>query len=183
MPSSELRCPTIWHPDLSGKNIMVSENLEITGIIDWQHTIVGPYFILPTFAPAMAYEEGVFPLPEGPRLPKLPADYDSYSQEKQSFIRRHHRLIIRHKAYETFMLSIPRRRAAHALPNMLARATLPYDALRSWSDGIHRLVTILFRISGSWSEIVGDDSIPCPIELPDAEFQEYVDDLFRRPAI
>ncbi|KFY50732.1 hypothetical protein V496_09207 [Pseudogymnoascus sp. VKM F-4515 (FW-2607)] len=46
VPSGEeLNAPTIRHPDLSPSNIFISEDGNITGIIDWQHTAVLPIFL------------------------------------------------------------------------------------------------------------------------------------------
>lgn len=37
--------PTLRHPDLSPNNIMISDDLQITGFIDWQHSEVLPAFL------------------------------------------------------------------------------------------------------------------------------------------
>ena len=37
--------PILRHPDLQPNNIFVSENLDIVGIIDWQHCSVLPHFL------------------------------------------------------------------------------------------------------------------------------------------
>jgi hypothetical protein len=36
---------SIRHPDLQPNNVSVSENLEITGLIDWQHCAILPLFL------------------------------------------------------------------------------------------------------------------------------------------
>jgi hypothetical protein len=37
--------PSIRHPDLQSNNVFVSQNLEITGLIDWQHCAIFPLFL------------------------------------------------------------------------------------------------------------------------------------------
>ncbi|KAL5115273.1 hypothetical protein ACEQ8H_006865 [Pleosporales sp. CAS-2024a] len=43
--SSKLNLPVLRHPDLQPNNIFVSEDLSITGLIDWQHSLVLPTFL------------------------------------------------------------------------------------------------------------------------------------------
>lgn len=47
IPKSEptLTRPIIRHPDLQPDNIFVSDNLDLTGLIDWQHCTVLPLFL------------------------------------------------------------------------------------------------------------------------------------------
>jgi hypothetical protein len=37
--------PSIRHPDIQPNNVFVSQNLEITGLIDWQHCAILPLFL------------------------------------------------------------------------------------------------------------------------------------------
>lgn len=40
----QLNVPTIRHPDLSARNIFISDSGDITGIINWQYTSILPIF-------------------------------------------------------------------------------------------------------------------------------------------
>lgn len=42
---SALNQPVLRHPDLQPNNIFVSEDFSITGLIDWQHSVVLPTFL------------------------------------------------------------------------------------------------------------------------------------------
>lgn len=42
---SELHKPTLRHPDLQPNNIFVSEDLNVVGLIDWQHCSILPLFL------------------------------------------------------------------------------------------------------------------------------------------
>ncbi|KAF8071670.1 kinase-like domain-containing protein [Lyophyllum atratum] len=104
LPPAELCAPTLWHPDLSEANIRVAaeSGASITSVIDWQYAKVAPYFTQALFPSMLLYDGDVLPVPSGLRLPKLPADLDTYPPDKQVHIRSHHRLIMRQKAYEIF---------------------------------------------------------------------------------
>ncbi|KAL7773215.1 hypothetical protein CFE70_003179 [Pyrenophora teres f. teres 0-1] len=41
----DLARPTLRHPDLTPNNVFVSENLDVTGLIDWQHCAILPLFL------------------------------------------------------------------------------------------------------------------------------------------
>ncbi|KAJ5180141.1 hypothetical protein N7492_003351 [Penicillium capsulatum] len=45
LPSNELLHPLLHHPDLQPNNRLVSDDLEIVGLIDWQHTSALPFFL------------------------------------------------------------------------------------------------------------------------------------------
>jgi hypothetical protein len=70
----ELHQPAIRHPDLSPNNIFVSESGKITGLIDWQHSVILPMFIqakIPTHFQNYGDDES-----ENFQPPKLPDDFD-----------------------------------------------------------------------------------------------------------
>ncbi|EME39385.1 hypothetical protein DOTSEDRAFT_91755 [Dothistroma septosporum NZE10] len=75
--------PTLRHPDLSPNNILVNDDNDIVGIIDWQHTIVLPLALcagIPHF-----YQNWGDPISESLQKPetKLSADFDSLSPAEQ----------------------------------------------------------------------------------------------------
>ena len=45
LPSNEFLQPVLRHPDLQPNNIFVSDDLDIVGLIDWQHAAVLPLFL------------------------------------------------------------------------------------------------------------------------------------------
>ena len=44
--NTELVQPTIRHPDLRPSNIFVSDDFEITSLIDWQYSTILPFFLI-----------------------------------------------------------------------------------------------------------------------------------------
>lgn len=84
--------PILRHPDLQPNNIFVSENLDIVGIIDWQHCSVLPQFLaagIPNYMQNYHDEVSLNFLP--PKLPENLADMDDdeRSEALEKFRRRH----------------------------------------------------------------------------------------------
>lgn len=73
--------PTIRHPDLQPNNIFVSDDLEITSLIDWQHCTILPMF-LQGGIPNSLQNHGDEVL-ESLAKPTLPDDFDDLSEAKQ----------------------------------------------------------------------------------------------------
>ena len=44
---AEVNQPAIRHPDLSPDNIFISDSGDITGVIDWQNSVILPIFLQP----------------------------------------------------------------------------------------------------------------------------------------
>ncbi|KAF8868545.1 hypothetical protein CPB84DRAFT_1807267 [Gymnopilus junonius] len=158
----ELCAPTLWHPDAN-----------ITSVIDWQFAQIAPYFTHAVFPSMLLYTDDVLPVPPGLQFPKLPADYDSYSPEKQAYIRRHHRLIMRQKSYQALRASrgTERRKAASKVPHAALLTMLPYYTLRAWSHGPHLLMDALGDIQELWTAIVQDDQTKCPMDDLSPDFE------------
>jgi hypothetical protein len=66
--------PSIRHPDLQPNNVFVSQNLEITGLIDWQHCAILPLFLHAGIPGSLQnYGDTVS---ESLETPQLPANFD-----------------------------------------------------------------------------------------------------------
>nr|POE96511.1 altered inheritance of mitochondria protein 9, mitochondrial [Quercus suber] len=73
--------PTIRHPDLQPNNVFVSESLEITGLIDWQHCAILPLFIQGGIPSSLQnYGDDVS---ESLEVPRLPETFDNESETEQ----------------------------------------------------------------------------------------------------
>lgn len=89
--NSKDRMPVLRHPDLQ-PNIFVSEDFSITGLIDWQHSLVLPTFLaagMPNSFQNYDDEESMSFVP-----PQLPDDFESMDEderarEQEQFRRRH----------------------------------------------------------------------------------------------
>jgi hypothetical protein len=77
----DLTRPSIRHPDLQPNNVFVSQDLEITGLIDWQHYAVLPLFLQAGIPSSLQnYGDAVSESLEDPRLP---ADFDEQDEAEQ----------------------------------------------------------------------------------------------------
>lgn len=74
--------PIIRHPDLRPSNILVSDDYEVTSLIDWQYATVLPPF-LQSGNPDDLDNSGTVSSPETPRLPNDKSVLDEDSRPKQ----------------------------------------------------------------------------------------------------
>lgn len=78
---SELHRPVLRHPDLQPNNIFCTDDLEVIGLIDWQHSSVLPQFLaagIPNYFANYHDEESLRFVP-----PKLPENFSDLDHEEQ----------------------------------------------------------------------------------------------------
>lgn len=167
--------PTIWHPDLSLSNILVSNSgpANIQALIDWQGAWTAPFCQQAIFPPCIEYEGGLIDAHPGRKIvPKLPDDIDSRPKEEQDLLRLHLKYVFRQKLYEMYMFKDERRAGVQCIPHLIPLYQIPYQMLRSWSDGATMVLKSLLEIRDVWDDITLPDT-PCPIQLTDAEHEVY----------
>ncbi|KAF2718973.1 hypothetical protein K431DRAFT_340316 [Polychaeton citri CBS 116435] len=106
VPSNKanLAQPSIRHPDLQPNNVFVSRNLEIIGLIDWQHCTVVPLFLQAGIPGSLQdYGDSVSESLERPQLPANFDEQDEPEQLKQVLLLRKRQL---HYTYLTETLSL-----------------------------------------------------------------------------
>jgi aminoglycoside phosphotransferase (APT) family kinase protein len=90
--SPKLVQPTLWHHDLSGSNIFISETelaqgrISITSVIDWQNTSVGPLYTQ-ACVPRLFRYHAPWNLPDELEIAALPEDIEDMSQDAQKAAR------------------------------------------------------------------------------------------------
>ncbi|KAF2622106.1 hypothetical protein BU25DRAFT_352810, partial [Macroventuria anomochaeta] len=73
--------PTLRHPDLQPNNVFVSDDLSITGLIDWQHCALLPLFLQCGIPNSLQnYGDSIT---ESLTPPELPHNFDELSENKQ----------------------------------------------------------------------------------------------------
>ncbi|KAI4696051.1 uncharacterized protein J4E88_000223 [Alternaria novae-zelandiae] len=87
-----LHSPTLRHPDLSPNNILISDDLQITGFIDWQHSEVLPAFLAADIPAAFAnYADEESRSFTEPKLPEtLSSMAENERAEAEELYRRRH---------------------------------------------------------------------------------------------
>ncbi|KAK2879399.1 hypothetical protein FQN49_000917 [Arthroderma sp. PD_2] len=158
--------PVIRHPDLQPDNIFVSDNLEITGIIDWQHSVALPRFLQCGIPKSLQnYGDEISESLQTPTLPTNFGDLEEIEQynEAELFRRRQlHYLYVKMTAdmnpdhYEalTYNLSTLRRRLFH-------------HASDPWEGDNMTLKADLVTLSRKWTEM--NSEVSCPINFTDDE--------------
>lgn len=84
--------PTLWHYDLSGSNIFISDTelaegrISITSIIDWQNTSVAPLY-MQARVPCLFRYHAPWNLPGGFEIAVLPEDIEEMTKDGQKAAR------------------------------------------------------------------------------------------------
>jgi hypothetical protein len=173
---SKLNLPVLRHPELQPNNIFVSEDVTITGLIDWQHSLVLPIFLaagMPNSFQNYNHEESMSFVP--PRLPDLNSiDEDERAEAQEQFRRRH---------VHFFYLEFTQRMNEphwHAITQDtgLLRRRIYNDAGSPWEGLSTPLQMDIVRVSQNWSKVASADSdgaiSACPITLTEHEVQRRV---------
>ena len=168
----ELNKPCIRHPDLSPHNIFVSDSGDITGVIDWQHSVVLPIFLqakIPKHFQNYGDEDS-----EDFKPPRLPDNFDSLSEAEKDAATELYRRRQVHYFYigHTSHLN-PSHFHAMGSHDLVMRNRL-YDAGgRPWEDDSTSLKAELIRVSKLWHKIASASPIKThPVPYSDAEMEE-----------
>ncbi|EER29794.1 hypothetical protein CPC735_011120 [Coccidioides posadasii C735 delta SOWgp] len=166
-----LHRPVLRHPDLQPNNIFVSSDLEIKGLIDWQHSTVLPLF-LQCGIPQSLQNYGD-EISESLQTPTLPRNFDELEeiqrfQHAEIFRKRQlHYLYVKltadknpeHYDALTYHLSALRRRIFH-------------HASDPWEGDNMTLKADLVTLSRNWGGANRDARTPCPIFFSGDESSE-----------
>lgn len=163
--------PTLRHPDLSPNNIFISQDGQITGIIDWQHSLVLPLFLqayIPHYFQNFGDENS-----ENFRVPLLPPNFESLSEaekeaEEDLYRRRQlHFLYIGATGHNN-----PRHYKALFFDPEGRRASLYQRARSPWEGDNISLKAQLIRTVQNWSSLRPKNTTYCPISYSEDEVEE-----------
>ncbi|KAF2761663.1 hypothetical protein EJ05DRAFT_496565 [Pseudovirgaria hyperparasitica] len=179
IPHNEsLARPTLRHPDLQPNNVFVSDELEITGLIDWQHSTILPLFLQCGIPNSLQnYGDDVS---ESLIKPELPTNFNELSERDQ---------------YEQVVLLRRRQLHFYYIAMTLKLNSTHYDALAyefsvlrrkifdhasyPWEGDNVTLKADLIYLMENWSSIAhpesstsGDLKPPCPISFTEDEVTE-----------
>lgn len=162
--------PTIRHPDLQPNNIFVSNNLEITGLIDWQHCAVLPLF-LQAGIPGSLQNHGD-DVSESLVEPRLPEDFDEQQESEQL---RQVLLLRKRQLHYTYVVETLRMNPAHGkLLNdhfAVLRRKLFRHASEPWEGDSTALQADLVQLSREWSDNMASKAV-CPLTFSNQEASE-----------
>lgn len=171
----ELKLPILRHPDLQPNNIFVSKDFNITGLIDWQHSVVLPKFLatgMPRSFQNYDDEQSMSFVP-----PQLPEDFGSTNESERTraleqFRRRHV-----HFFYLGFTqrMNEPHWRALEQTASLL-KCRIFDNAGSPW-EGLNTPLRVdIAQILQHWPSIVpayADGTVPtCPVVLDEQDVQD-----------
>jgi len=171
---SKLNLPVLRHPDLQPNNIFISEDFSITGLIDWQHSLVLPTFLaagMPNLFQNYDDDESMLFVP-----PQFPDDFESMDEDERVRAQKKFRRWHVHFFYLGFTqrMNEPHWRALKQETGLLKRRIFN-DASSPWEGLITPLQIDLVRFWQNWSKVAPADSdgtIPvCPIMFTEQEVQ------------
>jgi Phosphotransferase enzyme family len=170
--------PTIRHPDLQPNNVFVSDNLEITGLIDWQHCAILPLFLqcgIPN-----SFQNYGDSVSESLTPPELPHNFDELSESEQF---KQVVLLRRRQLHYFYITTTAKLNSTHcdALAYDLStlRRKLFHRASDPWEGDNVTLKADLIQLTKNWSKIAnaksstgGEARAPCPITFPEDEVND-----------
>jgi hypothetical protein len=164
--------PTLRHPDLQPNNVFVSDNLDITGLIDWQHCAILPLFLQCGIPNSLQnYGDEVS---ESLKYPELPENFDDLSEEEQF----EQVVLLRKRQLHYFYFEgtaklNPTHYEALIYPQSILRRKIYRHASDPWEGDNVTLKADLVHFTRTWQNLAGDDSkTPCPIAFSDEEVAE-----------
>ncbi|RMD44905.1 hypothetical protein DV735_g23, partial [Chaetothyriales sp. CBS 134920] len=176
--------PILRHPDLQPNNIFVSENLDITGIIDWQHTSVLPQFLaagIPKYFQNYHDEESLRFVP-----PKLPDDLEQMDDEEHAEALEQYRRRHLHFFYLGFTqrFNQPHFEVLDRRTDILTRKIFDH-AGAPWEGNNIPLKADLIHLTQVWRQLIEDNEYitkaggppSCPISFAESEIKYTLDIL------
>lgn len=163
-----LRAFCIRHPDPQPSNVKVSTSpesgqLEIVGLLDWQHAPILPRFLLAGIPDRLQNHDD----PDSQNLipPSFPPDADKMEKSElmEAFGLYHARLVHFHYAKATEELDKLHHDALSDPASLLIRR-LFYEAGAPWGAETHDLKALLIEATEEWGSFVGA-GVPCPVEF------------------
>ncbi|KAL4896711.1 kinase-like protein [Aspergillus ambiguus] len=173
LPDSDpaLHRPTIRHPDLQPNSIFISDNLEIEGIIDWQHNAILPLFLQCGILESLQnYGDEISESLQIPGLPKDFAESGEVERLQQAELLRRRQL---HYVYvKTTEILNPDHYHALTYEFSTLRRRLFQHSGDPWEGDNVTLKADLVALSRFWKELNPDAKTPCPVSFPDNEVAE-----------
>lgn len=152
------------HPDLSPNNIFMNDSMEITGVIDWQHSSILPIFLHVGIPNDFQHYDDVDP---------IVLNEEQETATELSMRREVHAFYI----YRTRELNADHSAALSASYGLL-RKRLFLSAADAWRGDNLNLKTDLIHVSQFWKQIASAEGgcFPeCPLKYPEEEIKEHLE--------
>jgi len=171
--------PTIRHPDFQPNNILVSEDLEITGVIDWQHCVILPLFLqcgIPN-----SFQNYGDTVSESLVPPELPPDFDGLSErEKYEQVQVLRRRQLHYFYVANTEMMNPLHYDALSYEHSVTRRKIFDHASSPWEGDNVTLKADLIHLVKNWTDVTANSAASmdessrpsCPILFTEDEMSE-----------
>ncbi|KAF1960978.1 hypothetical protein CC80DRAFT_523199 [Byssothecium circinans] len=170
--------PTLRHPDLQPNNVFISDDFEITGLIDWQHCVILPLYLqcgIPN-----SFQNYGDSVSESLVTPELPPNFDELGEREQL---EQVLLLQKRQLHYLYVAMSAKFNETHydALAHDfgILRRKLFVHASNPWEGDNVTLKADLIHLTQHWSEIAtvtssssGNTIPPCPISFTEDEVKE-----------
>ncbi|RDW93613.1 uncharacterized protein DSM5745_00935 [Aspergillus mulundensis] len=168
-----LQRPVLRHPDLQPNNIFVTNELEITALIDWQHTAILPLFLQCAIPNSIQnYGDEISESLTEPTVPANFNDLEPQEQYAQADLFRKRQLHYLYVKMTSQMNTEHYDALAHGFSTL--RRRIFHHASEPWEGDNVSLKSDLITLSQKWTNIngTGGNAPPCPLVYSDAESTE-----------
>jgi hypothetical protein len=163
---SNLSRPTIRHPDLRPSNIFVSDDFEITSLIDWQHSTILPLFLQSGIPDDL--DNSRDSVSRALETPALPCDIAELNEDEEA---RQLQIFAKRQLHHLYMTETadknPRHFDALSYPFSIGRRKIFQLSSAPWQGDDISLRSSLVFVKHEWQHIragaPSDTITPCPI--------------------
>ncbi|KFY43429.1 hypothetical protein V494_01999 [Pseudogymnoascus sp. VKM F-4513 (FW-928)] len=169
-----LNRPTLRHPDLNPMNIFVSDECDVSCIIDWQHTTILP-LLLAAGNPVLFDNPDPTP-PKDYAAPVLPENYASLNPMEKEHADELHRRRMLFYLYMIFNGKDNKDHfAAMRTPLLAQRKHLIERAGMQWTGNTVTLQGALVRVIDGWGLLAleGHGNVECPVSFGAEEAEAF----------
>lgn len=162
----ELIQPVVRHPDLRPSNIFVSDDYEITSLIDWQNAVILPLFLqigIPDLDNLIDSASNCLKTPQLPDDPSV-LDRDSRLGQLELFCKRQ-----LHPYMTETSKNNPIHYEALTLPFSTGRRRVYNLSCAPWQGDNIPLRSSLVSIKQQWPRLSARSDMPCPITFTEEE--------------
>ncbi|KLO09778.1 hypothetical protein SCHPADRAFT_549770 [Schizopora paradoxa] len=158
--------PTIWHPDSHQGNLFVTRDegkrYQLSGMIDWQFTSIGPFFHQVKTPNAFRYTGTRVEATRGTAEVDLPDNFDELPEDEKKLVRKEEFDAIAHVAYKDCRRRVPELDELIGHFHYTIVMNPFFAALDSWERGLDELQfqLLVLTTENNWNAIVPDHERP-----------------------
>lgn len=169
-PGHHLNRPVLRHPDLQSNNTILSESLDIVGLVDWQHGTIAPL----SLAAGIPHHFQNYEDPESERLAKpardLPPNFNSLDPAQQIASKDLHIRRLTHFLYAALTLNHnPEHYDAIFDKSVILLQRLYKTAGSAWEGDSITLAAELINALQNWAELARVHESPAPLTYSETD--------------